>query len=112
MMRRLALTVLAVLACVLCFTMAFALPGDIVFPRKEMQELPSAVFPHWFHRMRFRCFVCHPQIFPMRVTSEGITMDEIRAGRFCGTCHNDKIAWRPSYDTCPRCHVIRDDAPE
>jgi c(7)-type cytochrome triheme protein len=45
----------------------------------------------------------------MEVTSEGITMDEIRAGKFCGVCHNDTIAWRPSYDTCPRCHVTRDD---
>ncbi len=112
MKRRLALIAVALLLGGFCVTVALALPGDIIFPRKEMQELPSAVFPHWFHRIRFRCFVCHPQIFPMEVTSEGINMDEIRAGKFCGTCHNDQIAWRPSYDTCTRCHVIREDAPE
>ena len=101
----------AMLASISCTT-AFALPGDIEFPPHEMQELPVAVFPHWFHRIRFRCFVCHPRIFPMQVTNEGITMDAIRAGQFCGVCHNDKIAWRPSYDTCARCHLTRDDRQE
>ncbi len=108
--------IVVLLACVMVasvgLTLAFAVPGDIVFPAHEMQELPVAVFPHWFHRIRFRCFVCHPRIFPMKVTNEGITMDAIRAGQFCGTCHNDQIAWRPSYDTCARCHLTHDNKPE
>ncbi len=99
---------------VLCMLLAVLLPtptlvaalGDIVFPpRAQMPEIPPAVFPHWFHRIRFRCSTCHTAIFPMKVTSEGITMDAIGAGKFCGACHNSEIAWGPSFDTCIRCHV-------
>ena len=93
------------LCCAVGLSTALAVPGDIVFPRQAMQDLPNAVFPHWFHRIRFRCFVCHPRIFPMEVTSEGVTMDAIGEGKFCGACHNDRIAWRPTFDNCRRCHV-------
>ncbi|MFI5395949.1 MAG: cytochrome c3 family protein [Candidatus Binatia bacterium] len=94
--------------CVLSLTAAYAVPGDIVFPRQDTQiteGIPSAVFPHWFHRIRYRCFVCHPDVFPMEVTNEGITMDAINAGKACGACHNGQTAWAPSFETCTRCHV-------
>ena len=80
-------------------------PGDIVFPeRGYLEEIRPAVFPHWFHRIRFRCSVCHPKIFPMRVTGKEITMDAIREGKFCGTCHGTDTAWGPTFDTCSVCH--------
>lgn len=104
-------TLAAVVAVVFCcgpLTAAFAAFGDIVFEKQETQQaegIPSAVFPHWFHRIRYRCFVCHPDIFPMEQTNEGQNMQEINAGKSCGTCHNGEIAWAPSFETCARCHV-------
>ena len=81
-------------------------PGDIVFERQAQQETPPAVFSHWFHRIRFRCYVCHPAIFPMKAGGgPAIKMDDIRAGKYCGACHNGKTAWEASFDTCMRCHV-------
>lgn len=80
-------------------------PGNIMFPaRGYLEEIRPAVFPHWFHRVRFKCSVCHPKIFPMKVTGKEITMDAIRGGQFCGTCHGTDVAWGPTFDTCVVCH--------
>ena len=79
--------------------------GDIVSQRKAGEGVPPAVFPHWFHRVRFKCYVCHPAITAMKAGANKITMDAIREGKFCGACHNGKIAWETSFNTCPRCHV-------
>ena len=61
------------------------------------------VFPHWFHRIRFRCKVCHSELgFEMRAGANDVTMNEIVKGKFCGTCHNGEIAW--STENCGLCH--------
>lgn len=90
---------------------ALAVEGDMVFKREAGvgDDTPPAVFPHWFHRIRFRCYVCHPTIFEMRAGVNKITMDAIDGGKFCGTCHNGKISWESSFDTCDRCHVEREE---
>jgi len=31
----------------------------------EQAGMPPVVFPHWFHRIRFKCKVCHEEIFLM-----------------------------------------------
>lgn len=84
-------------------------PGDygtILFQRKVpgADEILPARFPHWAHRMNFKCYVCHEAIFPMKAGADDITMDEIRAGKFCGVCHNGKTAFQVTFETCPRCH--------
>jgi len=82
--------------------------GDIVFQREARQgDVPPAVFPHWFHRIRFKCYACHPSIFQMKAGANAITMDEIRAEKFCGACHNGKIAWAASFEVCIRCHIAQ-----
>lgn len=74
---------------------------------------PPATFPHWVHRMRLRCAVCHPSIFEMKAQSATITMDGIRAGQYCGKCHpsypdpKGLVAWPVSFDSCGRCHFDR-----
>ncbi|MBT8429646.1 MAG: hypothetical protein KJN79_07000 [Gammaproteobacteria bacterium] len=61
------------------------------------------VFPHWFHRMRFRCKVCHHELgFEMRAGANDVTMDDIIDGRYCGMCHNGDVAW--SVENCDLCH--------
>ncbi|MEW6325942.1 MAG: c(7)-type cytochrome triheme domain-containing protein, partial [Nitrospirota bacterium] len=69
----------------------------------EKAEMPPVVFPHWFHRIRFKCKVCHEEIFVMRAGANHVTMIEIIKGNYCGKCHNGRIAWAPLY--CDRCHA-------
>jgi hypothetical protein len=41
-------------------TASWAEYGDVVFNRRSEQEgVRPVIFPHWFHRIRFRCKVCH-----------------------------------------------------
>lgn len=61
------------------------------------------VFPHWFHRIRFRCKVCHADLgFKFKAGGDHITMAKIIAGKLCGACHNGKISW--SVENCGMCH--------
>ena len=69
----------------------------------EAAEMRPVIFPHWFHRIRFRCKVCHSELgFEMRVGSNNITMEKIITGQYCGMCHNGDIAW--SVEQCGLCH--------
>ncbi len=62
-----------------------------------------AVFPHWFHRIRFRCKVCHADLgFKFKAGGNKITMAKIIDGQFCGACHNGEVAW--SVENCAMCH--------
>jgi c(7)-type cytochrome triheme protein len=62
-----------------------------------------AVFPHWFHRIRFRCKVCHADLgFKFKAGGNKITMAKIIEGNFCGACHNGEVAW--SVENCDMCH--------
>ncbi len=81
--------------------------GDVVLNKRAEQEgMPPVVFPHWFHRIRFRCKVCHFELgFEMRAGSNNVTMQEIIDGKFCGMCHNDEIAW--GVENCDLCHSGR-----
>jgi len=78
--------------------------ADVVLNRRaEKEGVRPVVFPHWFHRIRFRCKVCHAELgFKMRVGSNDFKMADIVEGRFCGACHNGDIAWAP--DRCDLCH--------
>jgi len=61
------------------------------------------VFPHWFHRIRFRCKVCHQDLgFQFKAGGNQITMAKIIDGKFCGACHNGEVAW--SVENCNMCH--------
>ncbi|MGE5302545.1 MAG: c(7)-type cytochrome triheme domain-containing protein, partial [Alphaproteobacteria bacterium] len=85
---------------------ALAVEGDIVFKRLGGEGgTPAATFPHWFHRIRYKCYACHPTPFEMKAGANKITMDTIQEGKFCGVCHNGKTAWEVSFNTCPRCHA-------
>lgn len=78
--------------------------ADVVINRQaEKNGMRPVVFPHWFHRIRFRCKVCHAELgFKMRAGSNTITMTDIIEGKFCGACHNNDIAWSP--ENCDLCH--------
>ena len=88
---------------------AQAVQGDIIFQREDEEIVdgdgtPPAVFPHWSHRVRYFCYVCHPAIYAMKAGTDQTPMMDIVAGKSCGICHNGEIAWGISFDTCARCH--------
>lgn len=78
--------------------------ADVVLNRlSEKSGMRPVVFPHWFHRIRFRCKVCHSELgFKMRAGSNIVQMNDIINGKFCGMCHNGQVAW--SADRCDLCH--------
>jgi c(7)-type cytochrome triheme protein len=81
--------------------------GDVVLNRRsEAEGVRPVVFPHWFHRIRFRCKVCHSELgFKMRAGANVVTMKDIADGKFCGLCHNGRVAW--AADRCDLCHSGR-----
>lgn len=100
---RIACGMLALWLALLCLP-AHAEYADVVLNRRaEKEGVRPVVFPHWFHRIRFRCKVCHSELgFKMRAGSNDVRMADIIDGKFCGMCHNDKIAWGPG--NCDLCH--------
>lgn len=67
----------------------------------SLTGMPS-IFTHDRHTQKFGCKECHPGLFPMKVNSAKITMEEINKGGSCGKCHNGKAAF--SAEDCSRCH--------
>jgi len=87
---------------------AYAAQGDLVFERKEGVEgsdaFPPAIFPHWIHRVRYRCYVCHPAPFAMEQGANEVSMENIKKGEYCGSCHNGRAAFSVEFKNCARCH--------
>ena len=79
--------------------------GDIKLDRRSTANgVNAVVFPHWKHRIRFKCYACHPQPFEMRAGANDISMDAVRSGSYCGLCHDGKTAFSVGFDTCRTCH--------
>lgn len=91
-------------AAALIATQAFAEYGDVVLNRRsEAAGVRPVVFPHWFHRVRFNCRVCHQELgFEMRAGANDVRMSDVAEGRFCGMCHNGRLAW--GAERCDLCH--------
>jgi len=102
--------ILAVLVMTLCAVFfvdikdAQAEYADVVINNySDAAGMRPVVFPHWFHRMRFRCKVCHADLgFKFKAGGNEINMVKIIDGQFCGACHNGEIAWSP--ENCNLCH--------
>ncbi|MBI5659053.1 MAG: hypothetical protein HZC43_05780 [Nitrosomonadales bacterium] len=79
--------------------------GDVVINNySDKGNMRPVVFPHWFHRIRFTCKVCHADLgFKFKAGGNDITMGKIVDGQFCGACHNGEIAW--SVENCNMCHA-------
>lgn len=78
--------------------------GDVVLNRRsEASGVRPVVFSHWFHRIRYRCTVCHGELgFVMRAGGNDVQMSDIVEGKFCGMCHNGQVAW--GTEQCDLCH--------
>jgi len=100
-----AIAALLAMACALFATPpARAEYGDVVINNyADAAGVRPVVFPHWFHRVRFRCKVCHSDLgFKFEAGGNEINMVKIIDGQFCGGCHNGRIAW--SVENCDLCH--------
>jgi c(7)-type cytochrome triheme protein len=78
--------------------------GDVVINNySDAAGMRPAIFPHWFHRVRFRCKVCHADLgFKFKAGGNEINMVKIIDGQYCGACHNGDLAW--SVENCNLCH--------
>ena len=78
--------------------------GDVVINSySDKAGVRPVVFPHWFHRARFTCKVCHADLgFKFKAGGNDMNMLKIIDGQFCGACHNGDIAW--SIENCSLCH--------
>lgn len=100
--------VMAILAMLLVdIPAARAEYGDVVINNySDAAGMRPVIFPHWFHRVRFRCKVCHADIgFKFQAGGNEINMVKIIDGQYCGACHNGEIAW--SVENCNLCHSAK-----
>ncbi|MBC8210551.1 MAG: hypothetical protein H8E21_05735 [Gammaproteobacteria bacterium] len=100
---------LSVLLPIIMFfsTLSQAEYGDVVINNySEEAGMRPVIFPHWFHRIRFRCKVCHADLgFEFKAGGNDINMLKIIDGEYCGACHNGEIAW--SVESCNLCHSAK-----
>ncbi len=78
--------------------------GDVVMNNyADGAGMRPVVFPHWFHRVRFRCKACHTDLgIKFKAGGNEINMLKIIDGQYCGACHNGTVAW--SVENCDLCH--------
>lgn len=78
--------------------------GDVVMNEfSDDAGMRPVVFPHWFHRIRFKCKVCHGDLgFAFEAGGNQINMLKIIDGEYCGACHDGNVAW--SIENCDLCH--------
>ncbi len=107
--------VLGALLVVMCWGLApgevQAEYGDVVMNNfSDPAGMRPVVFPHWFHRVRFRCKVCHADLgFKFQAGGNQVNMLKIIDGQFCGACHNGNLAW--SVENCNLCHAGKPKTP-
>lgn len=102
--RKLLIWLLVIASAFVGTTPAMAEYGDVVINNySDTAGMRPVVFPHWFHRVRFRCKVCHADLgFKFKAGGNDINMYKIIEGKYCGACHNGNVAW--SVKNCILCH--------
>ncbi len=81
-------------------------PGKIVF--KDTKSFAPVPFNHDTHKSAgVGCSDCHDALFKKKQGStdvgNALTMKALRAGKFCGSCHDGKQAFSASKN-CKQCH--------
>ncbi len=84
--------------------------GTVVMRRKSKKAgMTPVVFPHWVHRTKYTCRVCHLELeFGMRSGDTGVTRAQYLAGKYCGACHDGKTAFSVldgDPTKCEKCHM-------
>ncbi len=111
---RLKTLVLTIFVAIALISTAAAVP-----PGKKLQwktKMGTVVFDGKKHfQMGLKCNACHPKLFgPPKPGKPKVkmTMKDLNAGKFCGTCHNGKkvVKEKTVFGTkdgksCKRCHI-------
>jgi c(7)-type cytochrome triheme protein len=80
-------------------------PQDVRLPPLKQRTAPAqALFSHWGHNSQ-HCYSCHPTVFPQ--AQLGFTHQDMREGRYCGSCHNGQAAKDMRSMRCEGCHAPR-----
>ena len=85
--------------------------GDVQYERaedadeNELGMFPPTIFPHWKHRIHYRCDACHDTLFEMKKGGTPVTMELMAEGKVCGACHNGTVAFDSGYTNCNKCHI-------
>ncbi len=79
--------------------------GDMVLDRQSKKhKCKPVIFSHRAHRQHFTCNVCHTQLeFSLSKGQTDITREDYLDGRYCGACHNGKVAFSTEF-ACDVCH--------
>lgn len=114
--RSLALTGVGVLVLVVALAVPagsqIKVPADFAFERGKDSPGP-VTFSHEQHRAKLeKCQACHVKVFKMKKGTTGpFTMEKMKAGELCGSCHNGKteVAGKVVFNvddkaTCETCH--------
>lgn len=85
-------------------------PGNFVLNvhKQEMLDakLKPVLYPHWVHRMFFRCKVCHEDLEIMKRGANKLSQKQIEDGKTCGACHNGTVSFDASLKVnCEKCHM-------
>ncbi len=80
--------------------------GNMLINRtSEKNNVKPVAFSHWSHRMHYTCRVCHLELeFNMKLNTTEITEYANKEGKFCGACHDGKIAFGHREENCNKCH--------
>ena len=74
--------------------------APIVYKAKDVDPVS---FNHQKHILKVKCSDCHDAVWPMKKGNARMKMDDMYAGKSCGTCHNEKRAFAST--ECAKCHV-------
>ena len=84
---------------------------DLSFNATSKGGPGDVVFSHRFHVKvkKQHCSYCHPEPFKKRRGMTKFSMKDIWSGKFCGKCHNGKVAFSAKEPgNCSRCHRKKD----
>lgn len=88
--------------------------GNVVMSNYAARvDSDPVVFPHWLHRAKYTCRLCHVDLgFAMIADETGVSEEDNQNGLYCGACHNGTEAFAPEESGadgevtrhCERCH--------
>ena len=82
------------------------LPADLVYGNSAASP-GKVIFSHDFHvAASGKCTACHLRLFRMLRPTGQVGHADMDAGRSCGACHNDQMAFGSADPAnCARCHL-------
>lgn len=82
--------------------------GTVLMDRltRDSATTKPVLFPHWVHRMKYNCTVCHNELkVPLKARTQDLKHSEMDSGKHCGVCHDGKSTFATNSEKdCFRCH--------